>query len=814
MERSFEKKMICILSAALYVLLILPAAGYAAESGEAGLIVDAAVKPSVAGALQVLSIDGVSTLCDKNGNPLQLRGMSTHGLQWFPEVLNNNAFAALSNDWGCNVVRLAMYVGEAGYATDPDVMKQRVIDGIELAKANDMYAMVDWHVHAPGDPNDPVYSGAMDFFEEISDLYPNDPYIIYEIANEPSENSTGGQGLTNDAAGWQKVKAYAEPIVAMLRQKGNHNLIVVGNPAWSQRPDLAADDPIDDPNIAYAFHFYTGSHPVASDSSDRGNIMSNAMYAMEHGAAVFATEWGTSQNTGNNGPYLTEADVWIDFMNANNISWVNWSLTNKNETSGAFLPYEQGAADATSLDPGDDKVWAVQELSVSGEYVRARIKGIPYEPIDRVSYSNVLWNFDDGTTQGFAPNRDNPKKDIIVSCENNMLKITGLNQSNDITDWNFWANLRISADSWGNTVNILGAKELTIDVIADEPTTVAIAAVPQGGATEWVNPSRPGFVLPEDFQEQPDGTYKAVLTILPGDSPALETIAMHLTDNSMTNVVLFIGAENTDVIYLDNITVSGEKIKIEALHDEKGTAALPSDFEDGTRQGWDWAVDSGVKSALTIKDANGSRALSWEFRYPAEKPEDLWASAPRLDLWIDNLTIGDYEWAAFDLYIKPKRASKGAIEVNMAFQPPEFGYWVEAANVNTFELAEFETKEKTADGLYHYEIVFNISDMENIKKDTILRNMIVVFEDIESDFVGTMYVDNVRFGSGEFTSSMTEPAETPAIETPDAAVNDEDAGNDMTGLPATAIYILAGVLALLAIGAVVYIIIRRKNKKV
>jgi len=89
-----------------------------------------------------------------------------------------------------------------------------------------------------------------------------------------------------------------------------------------------------------------------------------------------------------------------------------------------------------------------------------------------------------------------------------------------------------------------------------------------------------------------------------------------------------------------------------------------------------------------------------------------------------------------------------------------------------------------------------------------------VFEDIESDFVGTMYVDNVRFGSGEFTSSMTEPAETPAIETPDAAVNDEDAGNDMTGLPATAIYILAGVLALLAIGAVVYIIIRRKNKKV
>lgn len=47
-----------------------------------------------------------------------------------------------------------------------------------------------------------------------------------------------------------------------------------------------------------------------------------------------------------------------------------------------------------------------------------------------------------------------------------------------------------------------------------------------------------------------------------------------------------------------------------------GQPILPSDFEDGTRQGWDWDGPSGVKGALTIEEANGSNALSWEVEYP------------------------------------------------------------------------------------------------------------------------------------------------------------------------------------------------------
>lgn len=139
-----------------------PAGTYSGETSEklyANLLTTSARKPSQAGALKIVSVGCMKTLADAKGTPIQLRGMSTHGLQWFPEIVNDNAFAALSRDWGANAVRLAMYVGEGGYATNPEV-KQKVIQGIDYAIANDLYVIVDWHVHSPGSPTAEVYQKA------------------------------------------------------------------------------------------------------------------------------------------------------------------------------------------------------------------------------------------------------------------------------------------------------------------------------------------------------------------------------------------------------------------------------------------------------------------------------------------------------------------------------------------------------------------------------------------------------------------------------------------------------------------------------
>jgi hypothetical protein len=50
-------------------------------------------------------------------------------------------------------------------------------------------------------------------------------------------------------------------VIAAIRAIDPDNLIVVGSPAWSQDVDVASDNPITGyENIAYALHFYSGTH--------------------------------------------------------------------------------------------------------------------------------------------------------------------------------------------------------------------------------------------------------------------------------------------------------------------------------------------------------------------------------------------------------------------------------------------------------------------------------------------------------------------------------------------------------------------------
>lgn len=778
-------------------------------------------KPSEGGALQVIEIDGQMTLTDSKDRKIQLRGMSTHGLQWFGEAINENAFVALSEDWESNVIRLAMYVGENGYSKNPGV-KDLVYQGIELAFEHDMYVIVDWHVHAPGDPNAEVYSEAFNFFDELSDHYKDHPkfhYILWELCNEPSPNSSGGNGISNDITGWQAIKSYAEPIVSMLREKGD-NIILVGTPNWSQRPDLAADDPIDAENIMYSLHFYSGTHMSSEDTTDRGNVMSNGRYALENGVAIFATEWGTSEANGTGGPYLDKADQWLDFLNSNNVSWCNWSLTNKNETSGAFTPYIMGVSEATVLDPGDDRIWTAEEMSVTGEYVRARIKGIKYEPIDRKlegAFEEVLWTFDDGTTQGFELNRDSPVKSVTLENRKNVLWLTGMKSSNDTSDTEFWNNVRISSEGYSPDFDIFGGDTVKMDIYVEEPTTISISSVPQSDSHGWTNPKNALRILPREFTDQGNGLYMAKAVLMIGQATNIQEIASDADGSVLTNIVLFVGSENGGDVGIDNITFSGSGASgLPPLeHQIKGDPKLPSDFDDFTRQGWDWNTDSGTKVSIKVEAANRSLALCYEFAYPEIKPTDNWASAPRLDLWIEPLTRNNYDYVVFDLYLKPTKATTGEMAISCAFQPPEIGYWVQIPESYNIDFTKLSEAELTEDGLYHFLVTLDFAAIESITEDTPLRNMILIFGDIESDFAGKVYMDNVQFLTQEELDALSAPevSATPApteqpTPSPETEVTPSTPSKDNSLIEA-AVLIVAGVLLMAA--GIVYALRKKKN---
>ena len=92
-------------------------------------------RPSVNGSLHT---EG-TILVDENGVPVQLRGISTHGLTWYPDYIDESLFKQLAEDWNCNLIRLAMYSDI--YCSSPAAKEESLAllhKGIQAAVAADM----------------------------------------------------------------------------------------------------------------------------------------------------------------------------------------------------------------------------------------------------------------------------------------------------------------------------------------------------------------------------------------------------------------------------------------------------------------------------------------------------------------------------------------------------------------------------------------------------------------------------------------------------------------------------------------------------
>lgn len=294
--------------------------------------------PSVNGALHV---EGTQ-LTDKDGNPVQLRGISTHGLSWFPGYVNRDCFHQLRNEWKANVIRLAMYTAEyGGYCTDGDkaFLKQLVMDGIDHAKSADMYVIVDWHILSDSDPNMYVEE-AKAFFQEIAGLYAGKDHILYEICNEPNGGTT-----------WDDIRSYASQVIPVIRAQDEDAVILVGTPNWSQFVDQAAESPITEyDNLMYTLHFYAATHT--------DDLRAKMTDAVKKGLPVFVSEYGICDAAGSGAIDETQAGLWVEAMNSLNLSYVAWNLSNKEETSAML----RSSCDKTNWFTPDD-------LSPSGQWV-------------------------------------------------------------------------------------------------------------------------------------------------------------------------------------------------------------------------------------------------------------------------------------------------------------------------------------------------------------------------------------------------------------------------------------------------------------
>lgn len=288
-----------------------------------------------------LSLDGTQLVNDA-GEPVVLRGVSYGWHNWWPRFYNEGSVKWLKDDWGVDIVRAATGIEfkepELTYNEDPEQALAIVSKVIDAAIKHDLYVIIDFHSH------DLEVELAKTFFNEMAARYGRYPHVIYEIFNEPIEQS------------WADVKAYSEDVIKVIRAHDSDNIILIGTPTWSQDVHIAAKDPITmDDRLMYSVHYYAATHGE--------DIRAQADIALAHGLPLFISESAGMAADGD-GPVDQAAwAAWRAWGESNKVSWITWGIADEGDSSH-FL-HSTAASDGN---------WNLEDLNETAIQTRAMLR--------------------------------------------------------------------------------------------------------------------------------------------------------------------------------------------------------------------------------------------------------------------------------------------------------------------------------------------------------------------------------------------------------------------------------------------------------
>ena len=284
--------------------------------------------------LPALYVEGTQLMAA--GKPVAMRGVSFGWHNIWPRFYNKEAVKHLHDDWGVQLFRAAIGADDhakadnpgihGGYMGEPEFALECLYNVVDGAIESGSYVIVDWHSHLLHTAE------AKDFFTKVATRYADCPNVIYELYNEPVNDS------------WAELKAYAEELIPVIDSISTvHPLILMGCPHWDQDINLPAEDPLTCyDNLMYTVHFYAATH--------KDYLRERSDAALAAGIPIFLSECAACEASGDGPMDMDSWQAWSGWAASKGISIITWSISDKAETCSMFTP------EAGSEGPWKDEV--------------------------------------------------------------------------------------------------------------------------------------------------------------------------------------------------------------------------------------------------------------------------------------------------------------------------------------------------------------------------------------------------------------------------------------------------------------------------
>lgn len=265
-----------------------------------------------------LSVSG-NKIIDPQGQQVILKGVNIADPEhldlktWERPNTNARSIASLATStYYAEVVRLPILPGNSAYPNEgffsttngwDTYYNNHIAPVVSDLTSKGIYVIIDLHYVSDYSA---LYPQVEAFWKYMAPKFANNPYVFYEIFNEPI--------YPNDWATWKTT--IAQPIVNVIRSLAPNNIVMVGGPNWSSNMAGAATNPVLGNNLVYIGHVYSNQTPAMWDSR---------YGALADKYPLFFTEWGF-ETGGTEGGDLNYGEQFESWMRLHNTGWTAWAF--------------------------------------------------------------------------------------------------------------------------------------------------------------------------------------------------------------------------------------------------------------------------------------------------------------------------------------------------------------------------------------------------------------------------------------------------------------------------------------------------------